>query len=236
MRQRWLNTTLSAALVWACISCAGPPAQRTETRIISRTDANAVMVDLRMSSGHLNLRGGGNKLMHASFHLGPNRTQPRLVYAERGSSGYLQLSQQLDAPPALGVADETWDVIVTDAAPIGLNLTLGTGRAHLDLRGLRLFRLTIKGHADELTLDLRDIRTGKLTVLLLNGPGTNTLYLPDHLPVEVRSKNPLIEIRGNLHRLPDDNTWVNARFGTAPLAVSILIDADAGPVRVVGNE
>ena len=232
MRERWLNVTLSAALMWAGASCIHTPAPRTETRSLSRADAMAVLVDLRMTSGQLHLHGGAKKLMDATFRYAEASQPPHVTYVERGSSGYAQLAQQMDAPPALGVADEVWDVAVTDAAPLGFNCTLGTGRAYLDLRGLWLFRLTIKGHADALTVDLRNIRTTKLTVLLLNGPGATTVYLPDHLSVEVRSKNPLIEVRGNLIRRGDD--WVNAAFGSGPLAVSVLIDADAGPVTVVG--
>lgn len=228
----WLNATLSAALMWASTSCAPAQALHTEARSLSRTDATAVMLDLRMASGQLHLHSGAKKLIEASFRYDKTNSGPRIIYAERGSSGYAQLVQSLDEAPAVGVADEAWDVAVTDAIPLGFNITLGTGRAHLDLRGLWLFRLTLKGHADELTVDLREIRARRLTVLLLNGPGPTTLYLPTHIPVEVRSKNPMLEVRGNLTRLNDD--WVNPLFGTAPLAVSVLIDADAGPVTVIG--
>ena len=232
MRERWLNATLSAALMWAGTSCVSLQPPRTDARTLSRLDATAVLVDLRMTSGQLHVQGGAKKLIDATFRYAEPSQPPHVNYVERGSSGYAQLFQQMDEPPALGVADEAWDVAVSDSALLGFNCTLGTGRAYLDLRGLWLFRLTLKGHADDLTVDLRNIRTKKLTVLLLNGPGPTTLYLPDHLPVEVRSKNPMIEVRGNLTRRGDD--WVNAAFGTAPLVISVLIDADAGPVTVVG--
>jgi N-terminal domain of toast_rack, DUF2154 len=233
MCKRWLNVTLSAALMWAGTSCIHLQPPRTDARTLSRSDATAVLVDLRMTSGQLHVHGGASKLIDATFHYAEPSQAPRLNYVERGSSGYAQVFQQMDEPPALGVADETWDVAVSDSALLGFNCMLGTGRAYLDLRGLWLFRLALRGHADDLTVDLRNIHTKKLTVLLLNGPGPTTLYLPDHLPVEIRSKNPMIEVRGNLTRLGDD--WVNAAFGSGSPVVSVLIDADAGPVTVIGE-
>ena len=227
--------SLALLLGLATTRCAPAAPPQTLTRSMSRADATAVQLELKMTSGNLHLSGGTGRLVDATFRHAASLRPPRFLYVERGSAGYAQIYQSLDDAPLFGTADEDWQVQLTDRVPLGCLLTLGTGKAEVDLRGLQLMRLVIRGRADELTLDLRNIRTSTsgLSVMLFNAPGVTTVYLPHHLGVHVRSNNPLIEIEGPLQPLGDD--WVNAAFGNAPATVSIMIDEEAGPVRLIAT-
>ena len=220
-------------MVLVVTSCAPAPSPPTQMSYMSRADATAVQLELKMTSGALHIQGGASKLLDAAFDIDPQEKKPRFLYVERGSAGYGQIYQMLDSPPLFGVAPDTWNIKLSNRVLLGCLLTLGTGKADVDLRGLWLMRLVIKGNPDELKLDLRDIRTSGLTVFILNAPGPTTIVLPNHLGVQVRSKNPLIEIEGPLQQVGPD--WVNAAYGISPITISIVIDEEAGPVHLIAS-
>ena len=231
--QLWSTSICVLALITTLAGSSDAPdtSSPAQLRYMSRADATAVQLELKMTSGTLHIRGGASKLLDATFS--GNTQAPRFLYVERGSAGYGQIYQSLEAAPLFGVAPDDWTLKLSDQVLFGCLLTLGTGKADVDLRSLWLMRLTIKGNADELKLDLRNIRTSGLTVVLLNAPGVTTVYLPDHLGVQVRTKNPLIETEGPLQHIGTD--WVNAAYGISPVTISILIDEEAGPVRLIAS-
>ena len=115
--------------------------------------------------------------------------------------------------------------------PIALRATLGEGEANLDLSGLLLTDLVVRGGGGrlEVTLPTR----GNLTATVWGGSGEATVRVPASVGARVRLAGGCgpVEIVGDYTEL--DGAFVSADFGAGAATVDLRVAAGTGRVVVV---
>lgn len=144
------------ALAAFVAACDEPRDVRTETKSVALEGATRVEVGLNMNAGELEVRGADQEtLLEASFEYNRDRDRPEVAYSRFGDKGTLQVRRARRHGVSIGRVRNRWDLRLTRAVPMELDIDLGAGQSDLDLRGLKLRRLEIDMGVGEMTLDLQ---------------------------------------------------------------------------------
>lgn len=227
---------------------------QTRSQTIARDGADAVEVNINMGAGVLEVSGGADELMEASFATNVAELVPEVTYAGgvldvRSSSVTIRPASLLD----IGDFRNEWDLRLNEETPLVMAVEGGAGRSHLDLGGLTLTRLDINGGAGEFNVDLAGSQAlrrlsfnagaGPATIDLTGDWGTDldaqvngglgalTLRLPDEVGVMVTADSGL----GAVHAdglLDDGNVYTNEAFGVSDVTLRIVVNGGVGPVRL----
>jgi hypothetical protein len=95
-----------------------------------------------MGIGELKVGGGANALLEAEFVYSIPEWQPKVKYRVEEGRGKLRVRQPETGWHFGEPVKYTWDLRFNNEVPLDLHLRLGSGKAHLDLSGLNLTKLT----------------------------------------------------------------------------------------------
>jgi hypothetical protein len=143
--------------------------------------------DLQLTSGNVGLLTGFARYNVAEF-------APRVHYEESGSRGQLLMDhfQDADSTRLINRAGRVnaWQLAIHDQLPIEeLEVVVGLGSGHLDLRGVDFRHSTLALIAGDFTVDLRGDRE-QAGVVALNGlTGEIRVLLPDQVGTLVMLQN-----------------------------------------------
>jgi hypothetical protein len=201
------------ALAALAAACDEPREVRMETQTVALEGATRVEVTLNMNAGELNVRGADQAaLLEASFEYNRDRDRPVVDYRRFGDKGTLQVRRARRHGISIGRVRNRWDLSLSNAVPIDLDINLGAGQSDLDLRGLKLRRVEIDMGVGEMTLDLQ-------------GHHQESFDVPADVGVRVHVDGGLGSI--NAHGLTKQGgAYVNEAYGRS--AVTIEVDIDAG--------
>jgi hypothetical protein len=130
------------------VAYAGPV--ETEHKKIDRTDETSLVTLVDFGAGSLDLhKGSSGLIVDATVTYDRKYIDFYTDYKRRRSVGYLEMASDLDGAHISGRLKNDWDVGLTDAIPIELELDIGAAEAQLDLSGLAVTRLDLEiGAAD----------------------------------------------------------------------------------------
>jgi hypothetical protein len=214
------------ALAALAAACDEPREVRTETQTVALEGATRVEVALNMNAGELNVRGTDQEaLLEASFEYNRDRDRPVVDYRRFGDKGTLQVRRARRHGISIGRVRNRWDLSLSNAVPVDLDINLGAGQSDLDLRGLKLRRVEIDMGVGEMTLDLQGPHQESFDVKIDGGVGSGKIILPAEVGVRVHVDGGLGSI--NAHGLTKQGgAYVNEAYGRS--AVTIEVDIDAG--------
>jgi hypothetical protein len=134
--------------VFCTVAYAGPV--ETERKRIELGDEKSIVVTIEFGAGTLDLHKGQSDLvLDATVTYDRNYVDFYTDYDRRRSEGYLEMASDIDAVHVPGRLKNDWDVGLTDAIPIALELEIGAAEARVDLSGLAVNRLHLEiGAAD----------------------------------------------------------------------------------------
>jgi hypothetical protein len=152
----WIGLLLLVALALA--SCGegvriGELQTRSET--VARDGADAVEVNINMGAGVLEVSGGADELLEASFTTNVAELEPEVTYA--GGVLSVQSSSVTIRPASLldiGDFRNEWDLRLNEETPLAMVVEGGAGRSQLELGTLTLTQLDVNGGAGEVKVDL----------------------------------------------------------------------------------
>ncbi|MCX6567864.1 MAG: toast rack family protein [Candidatus Aminicenantes bacterium] len=220
-----LTILVFAALVAACDE---PREVMKDTQMVALQGATRAEVGLHMNAGELRVRGADQEaLLEAAFEYNRDRDRPVVEYRRLGDKGTLQVRRARRNSIPFGRVRNRWDLILSTAVPIDLDIDLGAGQSDIDLRGLKLERVKLDMGVGEMTLDLQGPHQESFNVKIDGGVGSGKIYLPSEVGVRVKVDGGLGSIEA--HGLTKQGgSYVNEADGKSAVAIEIEIDAGIG--------
>ncbi|MEJ2559000.1 MAG: toast rack family protein, partial [Anaerolineae bacterium] len=225
---------LGSAVLALCLAVMGCSVTRfasvgdmkTETRSVDLEAADTAGVRIEMDAGELQVAGGADQLMQASFRYNVAEWQPQVNYSVTGSQGELAVTQQGEGsklPVGKEVINE-WNIHLNDAVPLDVVIRTGAGESTLDLSSLNLSALQVQTGAGTTSLDLRGNWEHDLTVAIEGGVGELSVKLPAEMGVRANMDTALVSVTAN-GLIKDENGYVNQALGTAPHTLTLNVQA-----------
>lgn len=221
---------LALALAALAAACDEPADVTSETRTVALEGAARAEVVLRMSAGELRVGGADQEaLLEGTFEYSRDRLRPDIEYRRFEDKGILHVGHARRNTFPMGRVRNRWDVRLSRAVPLDLEIDLGAGRSDIDLVGLDLRRLEIDMGVGEVVLDLRGRHKESFRVKIDGGVGSGRLRLPSEIGVRVRVDGGLgsVDAHGLTKRA---GAWVNEAYGSSPVTLEVDIDAGIGSI------
>jgi hypothetical protein len=257
-RRHQLTFLLSCALVLLFITACDQGARvgdlQTRTETIELGDADSVNVEIRMGAGELQVSGGADDLLEATFTYNVEDLDPGATY----SSGSL-IVQDEDVKAgirSLFDLDEyrnEWDLRFNEDVPMEMKIETGAGRSVLELGELTLTKLDINSGAGDVDLDLSDSQSlvrfdydmgagdstfdlsgiweKNLDVTISGGVGELTMRLPSEVGVRIDIDAGIgsIDTSG---LMKEGDIYTNAAYGESDIQLNISISAGIGQINL----
>jgi hypothetical protein len=225
-RMKIVLTILALAAFVA--ACDEPRDVMKDTQMVALEGATRAEVGLHMNAGELRVRGADQEaLLEASFEYSRERDRPVVDYRRFGDKGTLEVRRARRNSVPFGRIRNRWDIQLSNAVPLDLDIDLGAGQSDIDLRGLKLQRVEIDMGVGEMTLDLQGPHQESFNVKIDGGVGSGKIYLPSEVGVRVKVDGGLGSI--NAHGLTKQGgSYVNEAYGKSAVAIEVEVDAGIG--------
>jgi hypothetical protein len=220
---------LGAAL--AASACVRAGEMKETTASIPLAGISSADIRLKMGAGEIKVRGGSaaDVLLSGIFRTNVARWEAVVVHRPAGNGERVTIEQRHSTGIGLGSSRNTWDLTLTDAIPLELDMSFGAGEAAVDLRGVQSKRLTVHMGAGEVKLDLSGDRTIGLEGTLKGGVGSGTITLPSQVGVRVRVEGGIGSVRAPGFA-KNDHEYTNDAYGKTAVAVELSIHAGIGSI------
>ena len=204
---------------------------RTDTQTIEMNSASSARVQIEIGAGELNVQGGANSLMDATFRYNVDEWKPRVDYSESGDQGQLSVTQQGEKVPVGSQLINTWDIRLSNDIPMDLAIHTGAGQSELFLGGMNLADLEVRTGAGTTQLDLSGAWQQDAHASIEGGVGELIVKLPSQTGVRVNMDTALVSVttRG-LDK--DGGYYVNAAYGNSEHTLNLDVTAGVGSVRL----
>ncbi len=227
---------------------------QTRSQTVESGDASSVDVDIQMGAGQLEVSGGANDLLEASYTYNVKELNPQATYAV----GRLEVrdSDVREGIRSLFDLDEyrnEWDLRFNESVPMEMNIDLGAGRSNLTLGALALTGLNIDGGAGDVNLDLNGSRllsrldftmgAGEVTVdltgewqndldaTLEGGLGKITVKLPSNIGVRIDVETGIGGVNAS-GLSKDGNIYTNDAYGVSGVTLRIDLEGGIGQINL----
>lgn len=224
----WKIAVLAMAVLIATAACDEPRPVTTETRTVALEGAERAEVTLRMGAGELHVQGADQEaLLEAEFRFNRERLRPVVDYRLFSDKGILEVRHARRQGIPMGNIRNTWDLSLSRAVPVDLDIDLGAGESDLDLRGLQLSKVEIDMGVGEMKLDISGPHRESFRIKIDGGVGSGRLILPAEAGVRIHVDGGLgsIDTRGLTKR---EGHYVNEAYGRSDVTIEIDIDAGIG--------
>lgn len=199
---------------------------RTATEDVDGGNAEVVRTEIHMGAGDLRLEGGTGKLLSASFRYSEALGRPVVHYAP----GKLTVDSPKDSSVSGQMVNE-WNLRMGSQAPVDASVTVGAGKADLDLSKLPLRGLEVHMGAGELLLNLTGKYSKDVTVQVSSGVGEAKIRLPKGMGAVVDAKAGLggVSAKGFSQR---DGKYYNDAYAEGKPAIRVDVRGGVGEVTL----
>lgn len=227
-----LVLVIAGSLPWT----GGVVAGSGEVHTIHQELAGVPAADVRIAAGvsELTLRATPDRTLLATGTIRPLRNErieesfrqegDRAIYTVRSEGTALSL------PVWNWRGQGQWEVELTSAVPLDLEISTGVGEATLDLEQLQLSALQINSGvgSTEVTLPGRGNFRGEIS----GGVGELTILVPDTLPVQLTASAGLgsVDVDGDFAR--DGRVYTSPEYGRAGQRVQLTVSGGVGSVTI----
>lgn len=227
-----LVLVIVGSLPWA----GGVMAGTTEPRAIQQELAGAQAADVRIAADVSSLTVGStpDRTLLASGTIRPLRNEridesfrqqgDRVIYTIRSEGPALSL------PIWNWRGQGQWDLQLTTAVPLNLEISTGVGQATLNLEQLQLSALKINSGVGETTVTLPG--RGNFQGEISGGVGQLTVLVPDTLAVQITASAGLgnVEVNGDFAR--DGKVYTSPNYDRAEQRVQLDVSGGVGAVTI----
>ena len=227
---------------------------QTVSETVELGDAESVRVEIDMGAGELDVSGGSNELLEATFTYNVEELNPEATY----SNGKLVVRHD-DIKEGIGTFFDLddyrneWDLRLNEGVPMEMSIDLGAGRTDLTLGSLALTTLDINAGAGGVDLDLSgsqslnrldfDMGAGEFTLdltgdwqddleaVIRGGVGELNLRLPSNVGVRVDVDTGIggVDTSG---LTKDGDVYTNDAYGESEVTLRISIDGGVGQINL----
>lgn len=233
MSNRYLIYIMIAVLLlFGTFSCIRVGELETDSHKVELKEAEQVKIDLKIRAGELDIRGGGDRLMDATFSYNVRRWKPIVDYDVLGGRGELTVKQGRTRGIPFGNTKNKWEMYLGKNIPFVMEIDFGAGEGRLDCREIDVRSITIDMGVGDLFLDLRGERTDDVNINIDGGVGSGRIYLPHDIGVRVHIDGGLGSIEA-IGLQKKDNIYINEAYENSDIIIDIDIDAGIGSIDLI---
>jgi hypothetical protein len=239
MKSSFIPSKIGLVLLVLCLAalaCNGininqAGAMQTETKSVELGTAASAKVQLNMAAGELNLTGGADQLMQATFSYNVPEWQPSVDYTVSGSQGELMVQQGGQDVNVVSNMSNTWDIQLDSQIPLDLEVHSGASAGKLDLSSLDLTSLRVETGVGNTDVNLDGTWQHDVNAAIKGGVGALTVTLPDGIGVRVDHGSGLVswETSGLAE---SGGYYVNQAYGDSPYTLFLKVEAGVGSVTL----
>lgn len=228
-----------AAFTLLTMACMSVPQEFTETIepvtediSIDRGKVEMARVELKVSAGELDLRGGAEKLLEGNIRYNAPSLKPAIRYDDTSFRGHLTIDQ--GAAKIHGKMENVWNLKVNNEVPLDLIVNMGAGENRLNLGSLTLRRLEVHMGVGKMDLDLRGKPKKDYDVEVRGGVGEANIRIPSEVGVSIQARGGIGEI-SNRGLKKDGSNYVNSLYGNSDVTVRIDIQGGIGQINLIAD-
>ncbi len=201
------------------------------SQTVDKQGATSVYAKIDMPAGELTIDSGAAQLMDASFDYSDDMEKPEVNYTVTGTAGRLDIKQHDRSGIHVGNNHDDWNLKFGDT-PMDLDISMGAGEGHLNLRQMDLSSLRIEIGAGEINVNLTGERKRDLKADIQGGVGEATIRLPKDVGVQVHANGGIgsIDTEG-MHK--EGGMYVNDAYGKSPNSIHMNIEGGVGSIRLI---
>jgi hypothetical protein len=193
--------------------------------------AKTVNANIEIPSGTLDLAGGAPRLLDANFKYRERDGKPVATYTVTHDQGILDIAQENSSHVHLAGSGNDWRLRFANSTPLDLTVSIGAGKANLDLRSLAITNADLKVGAGRLDLNLAGPRKSDLHVDIHGGVGTAVIRLPRDIGVRVHASDGLGSVAAHgMHQ--DNDDYTNDALGKTPATIYVSINGGVGHITL----
>lgn len=204
-------------------------AQHDIAQSVDLQGANDVAATLQFPAGQLDVRGGSQHLVDATFRYNDGDTTPRLDYKVDSGHGELNVSENNEGVH-FGGSDDHWQLTFNDSVPLDLTLQMGAGQSDMKLADLNLTHLQVHLGAGQVLLDLTGQRKQNLTAEVQGGVGQARIRLPKDIGVRAHASGGIGSINVHGFRKEGGDEYVNDAYGKTPVSIDLNVQGGIGEI------
>lgn len=236
----WLTGGVLAACAVLMLGAAGcvvsnqpeVGGMHTTSKSIPLGKEKSVVVHLKMGAGKLTVGTGTSELMSADFTYNIEAWKPEVSYDESGGQGHLSIEQPSGVHVYTGTTSYDWHVRLNSQIPMEMHVTLGAGKAMLNLAGLNLNQFKVEVGAGEADIDLDGRWTHDLRASVQGGVGKATLHLPRDVGVRATVQGGLGKIDAKGFSKKGD-VYTNSAYGKSPVTLNLNVQGGMGEIDLM---
>jgi hypothetical protein len=200
-----------------------------DTQTIDLGAAKTVTASVDVPAGKVHISGGAESLLSADFNYRASDGKPTIDYSVVNDRGDLSITQQNESHIHFATTHNDWQLRFADNVPLDLDFSIGAGEGNIDLRGVDVRNLTLKGGVGEINLDLTGPRKNSLEGSIKGGIGEVNIRLPKDVGVRVHAKGGIGGVFA--HGLTEhDDEYTNAAAGQSAATINLDIEGGIGKV------
>jgi hypothetical protein len=137
--------------------------------------------------------------------------------------------------PRIGAARMTWDLSLSREIPIQLDVSMGAGRANLDLVGMTLTALSADMGVGQLTVELPG--TGDFDGTIEGAVGQTVIVVPEGVGIRIRTDTGITAVSIPGRYLRQGDTYTSPGYSSAEIKIDLAVSQAIGSllVREEGN-
>lgn len=210
------------------------PGPAGEVHAVAHTLGGASAADVTVSAtvGTLRLSdgAGGDQLLQGTVRTGRGETLVDQL-SHRGDTAVLRLVSDQRAGPNFGSRDRReWDLQLTRAVPVALDVKTGAGRAQLDLQRAQLSSLQMETGVGEVNATLP--ASGTYRASFKTGVGAVNITIPAAMAARITAHTGLgaVRVNGTFERSGD--TYQSPNYAGASDRVDLSVDGGVGQITI----
>jgi hypothetical protein len=219
----------SSAVLAGCVEHSAPLQHQIQT--VEKDSATSLRTSIHMGAGTLNITGGTAAWLTGDFASNVPDWKPVIHYA----AGDLKVEQPESKGIHTGNSKNEWRINLNNGVPQDLEISLGAGQAELALGDLQLRSLDLTMGAGSLRLDLLGNPKTSYKARVNGGAGEATILVPKNAGIcaTIAGGFGAVSVKG----LKNDGSsrWTNDGCGSAPVQVSLDIQAGVGALSLIAE-
>ena len=191
-------------------------------------EVSALRTEITMGAGEITIASGEAGTFLGEFEIGGLTRAPEVEYSASHEEGVLLVRQSNSDDNA---STDHWALRFGSDVPLDLDLTLGAGRARLELQDLPLSGVRIATGAGEVYADLSGPRDGDFYADIKGGVGHLTVILPAQVGVVVDARGGIGSIQAPAFT-QRGTVYTNDRYGVSNVTIHVSVDAGIGVIEL----
>jgi predicted membrane protein len=229
------KTLVAVAATVLLASCRHEPTIETqhESKTIELDKSEQSRLQLRMSVGKLNIRGGSSRLAEANFTYNVASWKPEVDYHSTGTRSDVTISQP-ENTNASGDTKNEWDIRLNDKVPMDISVRFGVGDAEINLGTMNLRDVNLAMGVGKVVMDLRGNPTSSYDVHITGGVGEAIVYLPKNVGIIATASGGIGDIKteGLVER---DGRYINEAQQNSPVTVRVDVKGGVGEIHLIAE-